>query len=124
VVGLADCRDAAHIDTRAALAARFSTGALMTVLARAHPAKQSERLYLADGTRSLLVSDTGTEYRNGVVQHIQPVPTPSLRALVYRELWAAVRGEAVPDRYSIARARGVTAVLEHVRRLAAMESDS
>jgi predicted dehydrogenase len=122
VVGLADCRDAAHIDTRAALAVRFPSGALMTILASAHPAPRSERLHVVDGERALLVTDATTEYRDGQVEHLQPVPTPDLRTLVYKELWAAVRREAAPDRYSIERTRGVTVVLEAVRRLAAMEN--
>ena len=123
VVGLAECRDAPQIDTRAALAVRFGGGALMTVLASAHPAPRLERLHVVDGERALLVTDVSTKYCDGRVEHLQPASTPDLRALVYRELWAALRGEAA-DRYSIARARGVTAVLEAVRKLAATESGS
>lgn len=122
VVGLVDCRDAAGIDTRAALGVRFAGGALMTVLANAHPAPRSDRLHLVDGKRELIITDAGTEYRDGAtVEQLRPVPTPQLRARVYQELWAAVRGEAAPARYTIGRARGVTAVLEAVRRLAATE---
>jgi predicted dehydrogenase len=122
VLGLADCRDAAAIDTRAALAVRFASGALMTVLASAHPAPRSERLHVVDGDRELLITDARTEYRDQVVEQTRPVPTPQLRAFVYKELWAVMRGQAAPDRYSVARARGVTAVLEAVRRLAATEA--
>jgi predicted dehydrogenase len=121
-LGLADCRDVAAIDTRTALAVRFAGGALMTVLASAHPAPRSERLHVVDGDRELLVTGARTEYRDRVVEQLPPVPTPELRALVYRELWAAVRGETPPDRYSVARARGVTVVLESVRRLTAAEA--
>jgi UDP-N-acetyl-2-amino-2-deoxyglucuronate dehydrogenase len=120
VAGLTDCRDISGIDTRAALAVQFAGGALMSVLASAHPAPRGERLHVVDGERELLIADAGAEYRaNGAVEQLQPVPTPQLRALVYQELYAAVRGEAAPDRYALRRARGVTAVLEEVRRLAA-----
>ncbi len=121
VVGLADCRDAAGVDTRAVLAIRFASGALMTVLASSHPAPRSERVHVVDDGRELIVSDAGTEYRAGTVEQQPPVPVPRLRARVYQELWQAVRGEAAATRYTIARARGVTAVLEAVRRLAATE---
>jgi hypothetical protein len=94
----------------------------MSVLASAEPAPRSERLHVVDGDRELLVTDTGSVYRaDGGTEHGQPVPTPRLRADVYRELWAAVRGESAPDRYAVRRARGVTAVLETVRQLAATE---
>jgi UDP-N-acetyl-2-amino-2-deoxyglucuronate dehydrogenase len=123
VVGVADCRDTPGIDTRAALAIRFAGGALMTVLANAHPAPRSDRLHVVDGKRALIVTDAGTEYRDGsAVDHLPPVPTPQLRARVYQELWAAVRGEAAPERYAIHRARGVTAVLEAVRRIVGTEA--
>ncbi|KUO20706.1 Gfo/Idh/MocA family protein [Streptomyces dysideae] len=120
VSGLTDCRDVSGIDTRAALAVQFSDGALMSVLASAHPSPRGERLHMVDGERELLIADAGAEYRVGdAVEQLQQVPTPRLRALVYQELYAAVRGEAPPERYALRRARGVTAVLEEVRRLAA-----
>lgn len=122
VVGLTDCRDAAHIDSRAALAIRFANGALMTVLTSAHPAPRAERLYVVDGDRALLITDAKTEYRDGSVEYPAHLRTPNLRALVYKDWWEAIRGEAVSDRYSIARTRGVTAVLEAVRTIAATEN--
>jgi predicted dehydrogenase len=122
VIGLTDCRDFCGIETRAAFAAQFVSGALMTVLASAHPGRRCERLHVVDGQRELLIVDAGTEYRaDGTVEHWQPVPTAQLRAYVYAELLAAVRGEAAPDRYAVQRARGVTALLEEIRRLAATQ---
>ncbi|WP_328783190.1 Gfo/Idh/MocA family oxidoreductase [Streptomyces canus] len=118
VSGLTGCRDVEGIDTRAALGVQFADGALMSVLASAHPAPRGERLRVVDGERELLIEDFGGEYRqNDTVHRLQPVPTPQLRSLVYQELHAAVRGEAAPDRYALRQARGVTAVLEAVRRL-------
>jgi UDP-N-acetyl-2-amino-2-deoxyglucuronate dehydrogenase len=123
VVGMVDCRDSAGIDTRAALAVRFAGGGLMSVMVNAHPAPRSDRLHVVDGERELLVIDAGTEYRDGAAVHLQPtLPTPQLRALVYGELCNALTGAIVSDRYSIARTRGVTAVLEAARRITATEA--
>jgi predicted dehydrogenase len=118
VTGLTDCRDVAGIETRAALAVRFAGGSLMSVLTSAHPAPTSERLHVVDGDRELLVTGEGTEYRVADrAESLPPVPAPELRAAVYQELRAALRGEAAPDRYALRRARGVTALLAEVRRL-------
>ncbi|KPI04868.1 oxidoreductase domain protein [Actinobacteria bacterium OK074] len=122
VAGLADCRDAPGIETRAALAVRFAGGALMSVLTSAHPAPRGERLHLVDADHELTVTDEGTEHRiGGRAEFIPAPPTPQLRAEVYRELRAAVRGEAAPERYALGHARGVTVVLEEVRRLTAVK---
>ncbi|KUO20694.1 Gfo/Idh/MocA family protein [Streptomyces dysideae] len=118
VTGLTECRDAAGIETRATLAIQFAGGPLMSVLSSAHPAPPSERLHVVDGDRELLVTDKGTEYRvAGRAESLPPVPPPELRAAVYQELRAAVRGEAAPDRHALRRARDVTALLAEVRRL-------
>jgi len=122
VAGLTSCRDVSGIETRAALGVQFVDGGLMTVLASAHPGRHSERLHVIDADHELIVDDRGTEYRvDGVAQRWDAPSTAHLRAAVYTELWAAVRREAPPDRYAIARARGVTAILEDVRKIAAEE---
>lgn len=118
VAGLTDCRDVRSIETRAALGVRFDSGGLLSVLASAHPGRRSDRLHVVDGDRELLLTHTGVEYRaDGAVEHRPAVPTAQLRTSVYREMRAALRCEAAPDRYALWRTRGVTAVMEEVRRL-------
>ncbi len=127
IVGFTDCRDAAGIDTRAVLAVRFPEGAHITILASAHPAPRSERLHIVDGERELIVTDSGSEYRDrssDLVEKQPSIPTPQLRAAVYKELWAALSGAGKAERFSVARARGVTAVLEQVRWLNRKEEAS
>jgi predicted dehydrogenase len=123
VLGLTECRDAVGIETRAALSVRFADGALLSVLASAHAAPRSERLRVSERGRELTLTGTSVEYQTAQrVESKRVAPTPRQRAWVYEELAAAVRGESTTGRYALARARGVTMLLEQVRCLVAAEA--
>lgn len=101
------------IDVRLAIAARMTSGALLTVNASSLPELRGQRLHVVDGGRSLTLTEQSTSYVEDGHECVLTAPSAlDLRASVYREVATALRSGRPLRRFAAASSTGIVALLE------------
>jgi predicted dehydrogenase len=118
IEGVVNCRDADGIDTNSALSVRFESGALFTMVSNAESDFFSERMFVFDDQKQLIIDHERTDFIHGERSSTPKEKTALLRARVYEELMSALFFGKTLDTFSIERARGAVRIAEAVRAIA------